>query len=256
MATSTICIIFILMSDPLNCDAIKNITLEVSSIPLPVSLYGHISAVYDDKVHIIGGYTINSSNLTIPSNLTYSSTLNDTFDAHNTYPDFWVHPITCDHRGDQQCSFAINESLYIFQMDGTHYYIIVYDMNDYSYALASEYEDSPYEETKLIGCLVSDDEWIWWVPGVGVDLLSSDSSPHVSYNIKNNSWTNLIWDTLSSPRTGIGCCYYRLHIYMFGGQHPLYRNEAQYFEKCKMYSDPKLALLNPECNIILGSTAH
>eukprot|EP01083_Nonionella_stella_P219227 785511_1 len=246
----------LIFSNVINANIITNITFDTSLIELPVPLFGHISAVHDDTLHIIGGYTVNSSNLTTPSQLTYSFALNNSFEAHDIYPDFWTHPIACD-QPHHQCSVAINGSLYIIQVYMRNYYVIVYDMNDYSYRLASEYvlPNLLYEDD-IIGCVVSDGEWLWWVPADSVAY--PKVGYQASYNIKHNDWTDIIWDSLSTPRHGMGCSYYHRHIYMFGGV-DWGRNrhyDGQYIEKCKMRSEQDIALINPECTLVLGSLMH
>eukprot|EP01083_Nonionella_stella_P165690 551888_1 len=244
------CVLYISISA---CGAIKNITWNVSSLELPVPLYDHISAVYDGKLHIVGGYTVNSSNKITPSYLTYSSAsiaLNHSFETHT----FHSRTIACNV-DVPQCYVAINENLYILQSNASDYHLIVYNMRNYSFTLASQHHHvTPMPAawgSIWTGCPSSNGEWIWWLPP------SVDMDYHISFNIKHNNWTLLNWESLSIARVSVGCSYYKRYIYVFGGRiNNYFSGSAQYLEKCKMLTDQNVALGIPECSIMPGSTRY
>eukprot|EP01084_Bolivina_argentea_P138887 244416_1 len=115
-----------------------NVSLKPYPIQLPIPLFNHISATYENALHIVGGYTINTNNYTnrIPSNMTYSVnnfvnySENINFNSNDIHSIF---PLSCN----TQCHVTIDDKLYILQILQTDLHLIIYDM-------ANQYYESSY----------------------------------------------------------------------------------------------------------------
>eukprot|EP01083_Nonionella_stella_P253263 871622_1 len=223
--------------------------LSRSELPLALPLYNHISSIFNNELHIIGGLTQGD----ISNNNTYYTSQSLSIDdfrntstspivfnsKSNTIPDFWSAP-SCNY----QCHVTIDNYIYIVQSDSRNQpYLILYDMNTTSYVPSANY---PYDITSYVdmqygtdsssiavdGCVVSDGRYIWFIGSSTLQQFDGHFQNTVVLDTITQFWNITDIYQILRNRKGIGCHIHGKYLYMFGGEAG--GSELSLIEKCQV----------------------
>eukprot|EP01083_Nonionella_stella_P190107 704238_1 len=259
---------------------------SASSTKLPINLFSHITAMYNNSLYVVGGLTNNFTNpmaseaIYVAESFTMDNLSNHdiSFVLREDVSPYhvWEYPIWCEH----QCEVQIHELLYMVQVDEEYPFILIYDMQNNVFTLSDLYyranetvyetyvgaldlrwyinpsrsplEPIPDVEDLINGCVVTYNGYIY--------IMSSQTyGGSLNYNgfvydINNDHWNPSKY-ALSAMRAGIGCVTFNNDLYLFGG---LSQNEeVQYIEKCDLtHAHDLTSTYLISCDLVIGVMAY